>query len=70
MYLGAHFAKFEIFYGEMNTVINTWSMSADSHIKKALEVVQARMIRDNVRFKSRKTADSPSKSQDYSPEMD
>ncbi len=70
MYLGADFAKFEIFDEETNTVINTWSMSADSHIKKALEVVQARMIRDNVRFKSKKTAESPFTSQDYRPELD
>lgn len=70
MYLSADFSKCEIFDEEMNTIINSWSMAADSHIKKALEVVQTRMNRDNVRFKSKKIAESPFTSQDYRPEMD
>lgn len=45
-------------------------MSADSHIKKALEVVSARMDKDGVRFKSKRIADSPFSSQDYRPELD
>ena len=70
MYLGADFARYQIFDEETNSVINTWSMSADSHIKKALEVVSARMDKDGVRFKSKRTADSPFSSQDYRPELD
>lgn len=70
MYLGADFAKYEIFDDETNSIINAWSMSADSHIKKALDVIEDRMSRDNVRFRSKKTAESPFSSQDYRPELD
>ena len=46
-------------------------MSADSHIKKALQVVKDRMREDDVRFKaSKRTADQPFSNQDYRPELD
>ena len=45
-------------------------MAADSHIKKAIEVLEARMAKDNVRFKSKRVAESPFSSLDYRPEMD
>ncbi|GFH56619.1 hypothetical protein CTEN210_13095 [Chaetoceros tenuissimus] len=59
MYLEADFAQYELFDKETNSVINAWSMSADSHIKKALAIVKARMDRKNMRFKSKRTAESP-----------
>ena len=46
-------------------------MSADSHVKNALEVVQDRLREDNVKFKcSNKTAEHPFSSQSYRPELD
>ena len=46
-------------------------MNADSHVKKAFEVVQDRLREDNVKFKgSNKTAEHPFSSQSYRQELD
>ena len=46
-------------------------MSADSHVNKALEVVQDWLREDNVKFKgSNKTAEHPFSRQSYRPELD
>ena len=45
-------------------------MSSDSHVKKALGVVQDRLREDNVKFKgSNNTAEHPFSSQSYRPEL-
>ena len=69
MYLGADISKYYV-GGETNG-IQCWAMSADSHVKKALEVVQNRMRECSVMFKhSNKTAENPFSSQSYKPELD
>ena len=50
---------------------NCWTMSADSHVKKALEVIQGRIKADDVYFKgSKKAPEHPFSSQSYRPELD
>ena len=69
MYLGADISKYEI--NNDSTIINCWAMSADSHVKKALEVIQGRMKEDDVYFKgSKKAPEHPFSSQSYRPELD
>ena len=69
MYLGVDISKYHV-----SDKINStpcYAMSADSHIKKALQVVQQRMAECGVYFKSsKKTAEHPSSSQSYRPELD
>ena len=67
MYLGADISQYDV-----NRVGTTcWAMSADSHIKKALDVVKNRMRECGVVFKSsNKTAEHPFSSQSYRPELD
>ena len=69
MYLGADICKYHVDGDITNN--ECWAMSADSHVKKAIEVVQSRMKDDNVKFKaSAKTAEHPFSSQSYRPELD
>ena len=69
MYLGADISKYEIHNDTTRT--SCWAMSADSHVKKALEVVQGRLNADNVYFKgSKKAPEHPFSSQSYRPELD
>ena len=69
MYLGADISKYTLNQGENQ--VECWAMSADSHVKKALEVVEQRLKDDNVMFRtSNKTADHPFSSQSYRPELD
>ena len=67
MYLGADISQYHV-----NGVgIDCWAMSADSHIKKALDVVKNRMRECGVMFRSsNKTAEHPFTSQSYRPELD
>ena len=69
MYLGADFSSYDVTL-ENGQTVNCWAMSADSHIKKALQVIKERMNKDGVRFKSKKVADQPFTSVDYRPELD
>ena len=69
MYLGADICKYHV-NGDIS-VTECWEMSADSHVRKALEVVQDRLREDNVKFKgSNKTEEHPFSSQSYRPELD
>ena len=69
MYLGADISKYLIDDDMSGTTC--WTMSADNHVKKALEVVQARLNADDVYFKgSKKTPEHPLSSQSYRPELD
>ena len=69
MYLGADICKFVIPGDDHQT--QCWAMSADSHVKKALQVVEQRLKDDNVIFKtSNKVAEHPFSSQSYRPELD
>ena len=69
MYLGADICKFVIPDDTNGTTC--WAMSADSHVKKALQVVEARLKNDDVRFRpSKKTSEHPFSSQSYKPELD
>ena len=69
MYLGADICKYHV-NGDISGT-ECWAMSTDSHVKKALEVVQDRLREDNVKFKgSNKTAEHPFSSQSYRPELD
>ena len=70
MYLGADISRFEI-QDESGESYTTWAMSADSHIKKALEVVETRLQLDHLQFRhSKKTATQPFTSPLYRPETD
>ena len=70
MYLGADICKFIVNLGE-NDQVECWAMSADSHVKKALEVVEQRLKDGNVMFRaSNKTSEHPFSSQSYRPELD
>ena len=69
MYLGADISKYVIHDGDDQ--INCWAMSADSHVKKALDILNQRFKSDDVMFRtSNKTADHPFTSQSYRPELD
>ena len=69
MYLGGDISKFNIPDSENN--ISCWAMSGDSHIRKALEVVESVMAKDGVRFRaSNKCATHPFSTQSYRPELD
>ena len=69
MYLGADILKYVI-HDDM-TGTTCWAMSADSHVKKAIEVVQARLNADNVYIKgSKKAPEHPFSSQSYCPGLD
>ena len=69
MYLGADISKYYV-GGEING-IQCWAMSADSYVKKALEVVLNRLRECSKMFKhSNKTAKNPFSSQSYKPELD
>ena len=64
MYLGANICKFIITDREKQT--QCWAMSADSHVQKALEVVEQRLKDDNVMFRlSNRTAEHPFSTQSY-----
>ena len=69
MYLGADICKYTLHEGDEQ--VECWAMSANSHVKKALEVVEQRLREDDVMFKpSNKTAEHPFSSQSYRPELD
>ena len=69
MYLGANICRYTI-HNDDNQV-QCWAMSADSHVKKALEIVEQRLKNDNVMFRpSNKTSDHPFSSQSYRPELE
>ena len=69
MYLGVDICKYHV--NRDISVTECWAMSADSHVKKALEVVQDRLREDNIKSKgSNKTAEYPFSSQLYRPELD
>ena len=67
MYLEADISPYNV-----NRVGTTcWATSADSHIKKALDIVKNRMRECEVSFKSsNNTAEHPFSSQSYWPELD
>ena len=70
MYLGADISKYEI-PDDVIGATTCWAMSADSHVKKALEVVQTKLKDDDVYFKgSKKAPEHPFSSQSYRPELD
>ena len=70
MYLGADFSRY-IITDDNGIEIQCRAMSADTHIKKALQVMKDRMNVDGIRFKvSKKVADQPFSNQDYRPELD
>ena len=69
IYLGADICKY--YAGGDTNGTNCWAMSADSHIKKAIDVVHNRLRESDVVFKSsNKTAEHPFSSQSYRPELD
>ena len=69
MYLGEDISKYVIHDDAAGTTC--WEMSADSHVKKAIEVVQARLNADDVYFKGfQKAPEHPFSSQSYPPELD
>ena len=69
MYLGADICKYHVNVDISGT--ECWAMSANSHVKKVLEVVQDRLREDNVKFKGyNKTAEHTFSSQSYRPELD
>ena len=64
MYLGADICKYQV-NGDISGT-ECWAMSANSHVKKALEVVQDRLREDNVKFTDyNKTAEHQFSSQSY-----
>ena len=69
MYLGADIKRYKATDAAGN-VTECWSMSADSHIKKAMQIVKDKMNEEGVKFKSSKTAQQPFSCQDYRPELD
>ena len=69
MYLGGDVSKFDLF--DSDTILSCWAMSGESHIRKALEVVDSLMTREGVRFRtSKKSASHPFSTQMYRPELD
>ena len=69
MYLGANIYKYHVNRDISGT--ECWAMSADSHVKKAVEFVQDMLREDNIKFKSsNKTAEQPFSRQLYRPELD
>jgi hypothetical protein len=69
MYLGADFCTHEIaFDGILQTTC--WAMSADSHIKKALQVIKEKLTESDVFFRSGRKAEQPFSCQTYRPELD
>ena len=69
MYLGANICKYHV-NGDISGT-KYWAMSTNSHVKKALEVVQDRLQEDNVKFKGyNKTAEHPFSRQSYRLELD
>ena len=69
MYLGTEICKYHVNRDISGT--ECWAMSAESHVKKAFEVVQDKLREDNVKFGgSNKTAEHPFSSQSYRPELD
>ena len=69
MYLRADICTYHV-NGDISGT-ECWAMSANSHVKKALEVVQYRLREDNVKFKGfNKTAEHPFSGQSYRPELD
>lgn len=68
MYLGADISRYDLPEGELYK--SCWAMSADSHIKKALQMLESNMNTDGVRFRSKKTAEHPFSSTSYRPELD
>ena len=49
MYLGAYISNFAIPNNGNGLIF--WDMSADSHVNKALQVVEAKLKEENVRWK-------------------
>lgn len=70
MYLGADISVFTIPDTDGTGERTAYAMSADSHIKKALQMLETRLNQDHVHFKSSKTAEHPFTSQSYRPELD
>ena len=71
MYLGADVSTFSIPASDGEPARKAWAISADSHIKKALQMLEARLAQDGLRFKpSNKTSDHPFSTQAYRPELD
>ena len=69
MYLCAEISKYHV--GDKDNSTHCYAMSADSHIKKALQVVQHKMAECGVYFKSSNiTVEYPFSSQSYRPELD
>ena len=67
--LGAGICQFHI--GDDLTRTKCWTMSANSQIKKAIEVVQNKLRKNNMMVKpSKKTAEDPFLDQSYSLEVD
>ena len=69
MYLGADFSAYEVQVND-DIQVKCWAMSADSHIKKAIQVVKEKLQKDDVLFKSKRTAEHPFSCQSYRPELD
>ena len=66
MYLEGDISKFTV-----ETGITCWAVSVDSHIKKALEVVDSILTRDGIQFKtSNKTTQHIFSTTSYRPELD
>lgn len=71
MYLGADVSRFEIPAQDGVPARTAFAISADSHIKKALQMIETRLGQDKVHFKtSNKTASQPFNTQSYRPELD
>ena len=73
MYLGADISKYEIPASIDNQELSrtAWAMSADSHIKKALQMVEERLAKEGFGFKtSKKVSQQPFSTQAYRPELD
>lgn len=71
MYLGGDISKYDVPQEGSECVLSCWAMSADSHIKKALEVVKVIMNKEGVKFRSSKRSSShPFSNQTYRPELD
>lgn len=73
MYLGANISKFEIRDSFGTPLRTAWKLSADSHIKKALQVVKQILSRGDDKLKFKKSGKVPRtvySTQAYRPELD
>jgi hypothetical protein len=70
MYLGADISKYEYAKSDGGKA-TCWAMGSDSHLRKALQVVESRMMMDGVRFRpTNKTSEHPFSTSKYRPELD